>query len=497
MAALVLVSISSSAKATDAPTHAIHPDAPWARGIDDELSKPLLEQWYGKDAADKLRASGVRLKSGNVVLTGESLDQALLDAHDLPPPPIPAQAYEASPGVLFVNFGGVTVEPDCPTSEIANAALNCSPLVPSTTTFPSWGDANQRAGVMQTLRNYYEPYNLTIIDSRPPDWLPYTMAIVGGSSGDIGLGGACGVANVQCDGLKRNHVSLNFTNCGSGAIPETIAQETSHNWGLEHTNNPTDLLFPSVTGGFKEFVDSCMAIEANMGNPVSCGYVHEIHCPGGAGDQQNSHAELLGVFGPRMTDDEAPVLVSISPEDGAVFSTEDIIGVGASVDDNSTFIGIKWTWLEGLPDGIDEYTRCTNNVCTEGYNPGVQFEPADMPWDFVVLEGPPVGTYTFQIEAFDAGGNGLTEQITFTVVPPGEVPDDSGGADDSGSASAGDDGAGTAGDGAGGTAGDGGGTDAGGDGGRGDDGGGCRLEPASPSWWLGLPLMLLLVRRRD
>ena len=495
-AGLWLLSSPASA-AVPAPTHAIHEDAPWARAIDDELSKPLLDQMYGKAKADALRASGKRDKGNGVILTGESFDEELLDAHNLP---LPAQAYEASPGVLYVAFDGVTISPNCPTSEIANAALNCSPLVNAETTFPAWGSANERAGVIQELQGYYADFDLTIVTQRPPDWLPYTMAVVGGTAGQIGAQGACGIANVQCDGLKRNHVSLNFTNCGNGAIPDTLAQETSHNWGLEHTDNQTDLMFPQVTGGFKQFVDGCMNIVTDP-NPLQCGYVHEIHCAAGGGNQQNSYAELLGVFGPRVQDTSAPVVLSTFPENGDVFSTEDTISVTANIDDDSTFIGIKWTWLEGLPPEVDEYTRCTNNVCTDGYNPGVQFEPADMPWDFVVLDGPPIGHYSFRVEAFDADGNGMSEQISFDVVAPEDLPATTGGdsADGSGDgavdAGADADAGGTA-DGGGGTAGDG--TSVGGDGGEGG-GGGCRQGPArlpAGAWlWL-LPGLAVFRRRR-
>jgi hypothetical protein len=273
------------------------------------------------------------------------------------------------------------------------------------------------------------------------------MAVVGGTAEAVGMGGGtCGVANVACDGLKRNHVSLTFPD-SCGDVGEIAAQETSHNWGLEHVDNQSDLMFPFTNGSSKAFRDQCFTIDHSTGGAVTqCTYVHEVYCPDGEGEQQNSHAELLGVFGAREADDIAPEIVEISPEDGGTYSSADSIKVAAKITENSNFVGAKWTWIDGLPEDLDEYTACTNNVCTQDYNFGVGFDPNEAAWDFVNLQDAPAGTYKMKFEVLDGYGNGDSKTITFTVVD-GPVADSSGGSDsasgdDEGTGDDGDDGSG-------------------------------------------------------
>jgi hypothetical protein len=310
------------------------------------------------------------------------------------------------------------LSPNCGSGDTANSALNCSPLVDQDTNFPAYGNGSAQASLFQELANYYEPFNLVMTSDRPPDWLPYTMAVVGGSAALAGLGGGvCGVANVACDGLKRNHVSLNFPE-SCGGVAETAAQETSHNWGLEHVNDSQDLMYPFNNGGFKEFKNECNAIDHSTGDGVTqCGYIHEIYC---GEEQQNSYAELMGVFGPRVADTVPPEITDIQPADGASFTTDDAIVITARTSEDSTFLAAKWTWIEGLPEDMDEYTVCTNNVCTGDYPLGVGFDPNEVQWDMIQLTQAPVGTYSFQFEVMDGYGQYATETITFEVVQGGD-----------------------------------------------------------------------------
>jgi MYXO-CTERM domain-containing protein len=226
-------------------------------------------------------------------------------------------------------------------------------------------------------------------------------------------------------------VSLTFPQSCNG-VAEIAAQETSHNWGLEHTDDETDLMYPFANGGFKTYVDTCNDISHATGSGITqCGYIHEIHCPAGGGEQQNSYQELMGVFGAREVDTVAPVIISTTPENGAVVGTSDSVLITARVEENSTFLGAKWTWVEGLPDDVEEYTRCTNNVCSEDFalTPGT--DPNEVDWDFVNLAQPPVGTYTFKFEVIDAYGNYDSTEITIEVTEDGNTSDpDTGGTED-------------------------------------------------------------------
>jgi MYXO-CTERM domain-containing protein len=410
--AVLAFAIPSTAAAAGTPISA---NAPWARGADDELTRPVVERLTGKTKAE-IDAIGSRWE-GDMLFTPDGMGADALAAMGLDP--LHAMAYEPSAGILFVEMAGVTLSPTCGSGDTANAALNCTPLVSSETQFPAYGDGAAQASMFQELQNYYEPFNIIMSANRPPDWLPYTMAVIGGASNQGA--GVCGVANVACDGLKRNHVSLTFPE-SCGGVADIAAQETSHNWGLEHTDNTQDLMYPFNNGGFKTYIDDCMDISHATGNGVTqCGYIHELYCEAGGGEQQNSYQELLGVFGPRAVDDVAPVITSITPEDGAVLSTSDSITITATVEENSTFMGAKWTWIEGLPEDVPEYTRCTNNVCTEDYALVAGTDPNTVAWDFLNLAQPPAGTYTFSFEVIDGYGNYDAREITFEVVEGGET----------------------------------------------------------------------------
>ncbi|MEM6996447.1 MAG: hypothetical protein AAF721_38435, partial [Myxococcota bacterium] len=413
--------------AGDDTMRVIDPAHPWARVMTGELSKSRFEQEYGAEA-EAARQQFQPFEQDGVVYDKDSWSADMFKALELPPP-LHAENYEPTVGVLYVEMNGVTLSPNCGSGDSANAALNCSPLVDNETTFPAMSDGGAQAALFQQLATFYEPFNLVMTTNRPPEYLPYTMAVVGGSSQLAGHSGACGVANVACDGLKRNHVSLTFPqSCGGSA--GTAAQETAHNWGLEHTDNSGDLMYPFNMGGVQSFIDSCMNISHATGDGnTQCGYVHEVYCPTGGGEVQNSAAELFGVFGPRVTDNQPPEIVDLQPAHGAVFSTDDEFTVTASITENSRMVGVRWTWLEGLPDGTDSYTKCTNNVCDEDFSTGASFDVSQVQWDFVNLDKPPVGTYSFRLEVIDAYGNSETLTTTVEVTSDGSDGGDDG-ADD-------------------------------------------------------------------
>lgn len=384
-------------------------DVPWALHPGDDLDKTPFERIYGV-AEEDLPAVDA-FWDGNLLYTQGSGARSVLEQQGLEPQH--AIAYEASPGVLYVAMNGVTLTGPCPSGgETANAAKKCSALVDAETSFPAAGGASQQAALFNQLADYYEPFDIVLTTSEPPEWMPYTMAVIGGSAGNADQpDGVCGVANVQCDGLRRNHVSLTFPgSCGGSAA--TAAQETAHNWGLEHTDNTTDLLYPYNTGGFKTFVDDCMDISHATGNGVTqCDYIHEEYCPLGGGEQQNTYQELLGVFGPRTPDSQAPSIVEMSPADGAVFTTADSFTVSARIEENSNFVAVRWE----LQGGETTLTRCSNNVCDQDFNTGVGFDPNGVDWDFTTLTMPPAGEYTFTFEVLDAYGGYDTQSVTVTV----------------------------------------------------------------------------------
>jgi MYXO-CTERM domain-containing protein len=401
------------------PGQPIAASVPWAVAPDDG-PRTYLERVTGKRIDPRSIAP---IREGDMVFDAESMAVDLLAAIDAP---LPGLDHPVTPGILIVALNGVTIKPLCGGTQLANGALNCSPLVDQETIFPSAGSDQQKSSILQELKGYYADFNLVVETNRPPDWVPYTLSVIGGTSGNAGYeNGICGIANVACDGGKRNHVSLSFSASCPGDAALTAGQETAHNWGLEHTDVEADIMYPFVVGA-GSFLDMCMAISHATGSgQTQCSYVHELYCPDGQGEQQNSKGELLGVFGPKAVDTTKPTIVSVTPADGSVFSDKDSINISAMVTDDSTFRAVKWTWVDRLPDDLKEdgYTRCTNEVCTDDYS---AWKPLDESWDFLNLKQPPVGHYSFKLEAMDHYGNYTSQTLAFDVVPDGETSVSSG-----------------------------------------------------------------------
>lgn len=394
------------------PGQPIAPEVPWAIAPDDG-PRTLLEEATGRRIDPRTIAP---VREGDMVFTAESMAVGILDEMG---EPLPALDHPPTPGILILAMDGVSLKKTCGGPQQANAALNCTPLVDGPTDFPAAGNDQTKASVLQAMKNFYADFNLVISTARPPDFVPYTLSVIGGTSGNAGQdNGICGVANVACDGAKRNHVSLTFSASCPGDIALTAGQETAHNWGLEHTDVESDIMYPFVVGAGK-FENFCMPISHATGSGITqCSYVHELYCPDGQGEQQNSYGELMGVFGARAEDTTPPTIVSVVPADGSVFNPSDEITVSAELTDDSNFVGVKWTWIDGVPAELgDSYTRCTNEVCDDDFS---SWKLPDGNWEFVTFAGAPVGHYAFKVEVMDAYGHYVSQSVAFDIVEGGE-----------------------------------------------------------------------------
>lgn len=346
-----------------------------------------------------------------------------------------------------MELDGAHLRP-CEEGEPENAAIGCSRILTESVVLPGYGDARDRAAILQSLRALYSHVDLTITDQRPPLWLPHTMSVVGGSSSLLDVDpGTCGWAPLTCGGRQRNRINFTFPFACTSRVPDriaaVIAQESGHNFGLEHTDSLTDVMYPTLTEDLKTFEDRCTPI-IPTNEAVACPEEHAEACPDTEGESQNAHLELLQIFGPRFEDTEPPVIRTMFPDDGAVFGPGETILLTATLHEASGAVGVRWSFTEG-PEATLEAAgrdRCTNGVCRWPYGNDT---PLDADWHFVELVEPEIGRYGARLELMDMDGNYTSREIHFEVreevgttggpvdTGDGEPPGDTGGTPGDGS----------------------------------------------------------------
>jgi len=402
-------------------------------------------------------------------------------------PPITSDVRPKKLGskILFVNFDGGQMNA-CGNNDPTN---NCTTIFPGTV-LPFSGDAAQRASVIQVARKRVAEFGISVTDQRPGSG-DYDMEMVGnwqGSSPDF-----AGIAPAgDCWDNYGGETSFTLEVSTSGdAVAEIMLQELAHTWGLDHVNEQQDLLYPTTQGTNKTFRDECHQVVANTDlDPTSGNCDHHVDACGSY-SQQNSHAELLLIFGPSVPDTTSPTVAILEPADGA------------------TIEGAEFNLVIGLQD--DQLPAVINTTITiegtglaEPFSDDAAFaSPAELS---LPIQGLPDGEYTITLEAQDESDNPADDSISITIEGSG-VMGTEGGAEagdeaDSGSAdgTAGTDAGDSADDDADDGNDDGSGSDAGLSGGeRGDDKGcacGTVSAPTSAPAVLALFALLGLRRRR-
>ncbi len=346
-------------------------------------------------------------------------------------------------GLLFVNFEAITLTMGNDDSRTDVSSIFAGEFVAF-----GGGDA-ERAAVMAAVRTDWEPYDLVITESRPAAG-DYTMNVTSPTNPFGSGSGVLGIAPLDCmDMMAPNNVTFAFHGAGDGFSPATVAttigQEVAHSYGLEHVNNPADIMNPQNSGGDPTFRDECIAI-VDGGAGIFCPDQHATHC--GEPTMQNSHLELLEIFGSSIPDTQAPLVRITTPNDGAEYEVGANFRIEVTVTDDNAVASVQ------LFDGETSLMQDTS----EPYG-----------WDVVQI---PEGVYEFTVKATDPSTNeAISDVVTVYVGLPAPEPES--------------DGTGT------------GGTDSAGQDGDGDDGCGCRQSPQDNHHVLGLGLTVLgLAARR-
>lgn len=323
------------------------------------------------------------------------------------PVPVPPDAPLSSPGkpqaakqgVIFVNFDGAQLSSGWDDSRTNTTQLNFM-----AGNFAPYGQGAKRDAVLQAVRDDWAAYNVIVTDVRPASG-DYTMNMTGPTN-PLG-GGVLGVAPLDCyDQQTHNNITFAFHSVNdqfSAAVTATtIGQEVAHSYGLEHVNQPGDIMNPYNAGGDASFIDSCIQIVTN-GQPIQCGQQHAEHC--GTNSAQNAHRELLALFGAAEPDTTAPVVELVYPEDGDTFPPgADFTIVAEAHDDTALQTVLLYN---------------NGEVIAETKNP-----PYD--WGVTSIEE---GVYELHVEAIDLAGNAAMSNVVTIIVGDPPQADDTGDTD--------------------------------------------------------------------
>ena len=260
----------------------------------------------------------------------------------------------------------------------------------------TYGDSswNQMLGC---VRDEFSRFNVVVTDLEPTSG-DYVEAVVGGTPGQAGMpDGVGGVAPFTC-GLVPAGIVYAFADVYGNdpqSICETVAQEVSHAFGLDHEFLCEDPMTYLSGCGNKTFQDQ----------NAQCGEFQPRQCSCG-GSTQNSVQQMLSVLGasdgtvqPPPPVDHAPPTVSItSPADAAVLPANSTINVVASASDDVGLPTVELVW-----DFTGETMFCPASTSTTGSYSCAQ-SGTNYTWTIQVGEG----SRTFRVHVRDVAGNDVT-----------------------------------------------------------------------------------------
>ena len=239
-------------------------------------------------------------------------------------------------GTLFVNFDGAVIGggPD-------DATTNSSELAEQfgfTGEYPPWGGSEaQRTALMGAVAADWAPFDVAVVDARPSEG-DYAMTMVGPADHPFGMG-TNSTGPIDCmDANPRNIAFVFFSaddlggSASVGVQATEISQEFAHGFGLEHVSGSeaqADIMFPSNESLNAAFIDECFVLSGM----VQCSTQHEMLSGCDTGEQ-NSHAELIGLFGAAKADTLAPLVELTMPEDGAELPASEPVEVVAVASDD-------------------------------------------------------------------------------------------------------------------------------------------------------------------
>lgn len=351
----------------------------------------------------------------------------------------------AEPGILFLPTEEVTLLPDsdpmCSGIGSPNSARNCTAVVDAATAVAPYADLDT---LQADLTTSLAPYDVFITNTRPPEYVPYTMMLPEVDIETFSL--ACSFGGINCGSRGRNGIAFMVAETINCTMPDPLHAALyafGRISGLEGVDNVMDVMNfpPDFTMPVAAYLDECSfrSPQLNfdkMGMPTTPAQLectskdHTGMCADDPdGDPgQNSHQDMLAYYGPRTEDTEAPVLSNILPADGTVLTVGDngvaLLEIDVDIADADPAVAARWTITsealvsDMFPDGV--LSICTNDVCSVNWEDVSPAKATDSDWASPVALNFPPGEYAITIEASDYHGN-VAEMMSFTVTIEGDA----------------------------------------------------------------------------
>jgi MYXO-CTERM domain-containing protein len=218
------------------------------------------------------------------------------------------------------------------------------------------------------MQEVYSPFDVTVTDQLPTGGVQFTEIITAGLPGDIGLSNdILGVGLATCSPLD-NVISYSFANHENGSGMTrlydtcwTAAQETAHNFGLEHEYVFTD--GDSACSDPMTYREDCGGEKFFRNKPSQCGEYATRACV--CGGTQNSVSKLTQALGAGMSIIPAPSVSVQIPATGDLvtsgFAVHSMSGSRRGVEHLDLYLnGHMWATTPGAAFGIDGQTNPSN-----------------------------------------------------------------------------------------------------------------------------------------
>lgn len=254
---------------------------------------------------------------GGCTIHGSTINDARTNSSTIPP----AGTYTV--GEFANAYGQIGTTGTCSGDKVTTCTTDANCSVGGG--FCDTADVEWTA-LVKCMNEVYSPFAVTLSDTVPAGGVSYTMAVIGGQPGDIGLGpDILGIAPLAGDcSAQDNVISFSFANHHAmtdrvNNICWTAAQETAHAFGLDHEYQFVDQFTANAMSACMDpmtYRVDCGGEKFFRNASAQCGEYTTRQCR--CGGTQDSHLKILTVFGPGNSIVPAPTASVILPTGGTV-----------------------------------------------------------------------------------------------------------------------------------------------------------------------------------